>query len=377
MKIVDFKKLESNIEKQDFYISYKNIDKTLFFLAIFGNIASVFCAFFFLSKLVFDSITFISNPIIVWVACLIILTGVELLKREIFDKFSLEFIRYQSIFKKEVINLCIASLTIISISFYCSLKGAKEFSSKNDYIVQVTETNLKSYTDSISSVYNTKISGVESESSLIKSKIESKDGERTKIESNTTLTSQNKRRISDLKKDEAELKASLIHNDTIVSHLKSDLKSEIQTYVNSKKDITVNELDKNKHNSFIFVILSLCIELTILVGIYFHKYYHFKSYDDFKVRVNKDPNYQRWSLYNSILEVIYMNNPQPNSRVQSTNSIIMFCKINGYNVTIKSISDSLKLFGALGITKVSGNARYILVNQEEASEQLKSYFKIQ
>jgi hypothetical protein len=376
MKINQFKKLQRSIEKQDFFTSYRNIDKTLFYLSIFGNIASIFCAFFFLSKLIFDSLTFITNPWIVWVSCLIILVGVELLKREIFDKFSLEFVRYKNITRKEVLNLFISSVMIISISFYASLNGAKEFSSKSDYIENQVTENTKVYSDSLSKYYHQKISDIENENKLLKSKIEIKDSERTRIESSEKLNSQNRRRISDLKNDEIMLRDQRINNDSTINKLIAEMDTKVNEYNQKLIVESSKEKSKNETNSFVFVMISLFIELVILVGIYFDKLYKYRSYEDFNTKMSRDPIYQKWKVYQSIIDVIYMNNPSPNDRVQSMSAIISFCRINGNNYSQKTISDAMRLFGALSITRTNGNMRIVLMDRENAEESLKKYFNL-
>ena len=55
------------------------------------------------------------------------------LKRNIFDRFSITFLKLNGL-KRDVIPLFITSLIIISLSFYASIKGASEFSSKSDSI---------------------------------------------------------------------------------------------------------------------------------------------------------------------------------------------------------------------------------------------------
>src|ERR1035437_10012599 len=174
MDINEFKDLEIQIKKQDFNKSYKTISKVLFFLSIFGNIASIFLAFFFLSKIITGAVSE-SNQTGVLIVSIILLTGLELLKRDLFDKFSMEYLRHRSLLKKEVLNLVLFSACVVSFSFYSSLSGAKEFSSKKVLIEQQSKTNIKLYEDSVSAIYNTKISDVEKETKEIKNKIEVKD----------------------------------------------------------------------------------------------------------------------------------------------------------------------------------------------------------
>ena len=101
MNINEFKDLETEIKKQDFNKDYKTINKVLLFLSVFGNIASMFLAFFFISKIITGAVSE-SNQMAVMFVSVILLGGLELLKRDIFAKFSMEYLRYKSFAKKEV-----------------------------------------------------------------------------------------------------------------------------------------------------------------------------------------------------------------------------------------------------------------------------------
>ena len=136
MKISEFKKLENKINNYNFNKSYKNINIIMIILSYFGNIASIFLAYFFLSKILYSAI--IDNPLLVNISSIIILTGLELLKRDIFNKFSIQSLKDKTI-SKNVIPLLIFSLLLISTSFYSSISGAKEFSYKSKEIDQKNE----------------------------------------------------------------------------------------------------------------------------------------------------------------------------------------------------------------------------------------------
>ena len=157
MRLSDFKKLEESVQEQDFNKSFKNINKVMFFLSIFGHFASIFLSYFLLSKVLSGVI---ENTIVIGVTSVILLGGLELLKREIFDKFSLQQIKYKSVFNKDVLPLAIVSLIVVAISFYSSIGGAKEFSNKSKQIETQVEFNIKTYEDSLSKAFNVKIDNV-------------------------------------------------------------------------------------------------------------------------------------------------------------------------------------------------------------------------
>ena len=92
MKIEKFKELEKKINGQNFNQSYKTINIVLTVLSYFGHIASIFLAYFMLSKVIEGAMT--GNIVVAGIASVILLGGLELLKRDMFDKFSISFLKF-------------------------------------------------------------------------------------------------------------------------------------------------------------------------------------------------------------------------------------------------------------------------------------------
>ena len=162
MKIKDFDKLEKKLNGQNFHESYGNINKVLTGLSYFGHIASIFLAFFMLSKILFGVM---ENVVTVYSVTVIVLSAVELIKRDIFHKFSVIYLKLRT-FGKDVMPLFILSVTIIGISFYSSLKGAGEYSQKGDKIQSDFEKVDKKFEDSITKIYGLKIEKLEKDKKL-------------------------------------------------------------------------------------------------------------------------------------------------------------------------------------------------------------------
>ena len=133
---------------------------------------------------------------------------------------------------------------------------------------------------------------------------------------------------------------------------------------------------KNKSNSFFFVIISTLIELAILAGVYFNEYYKFRSYDEFKKKIERDPNFQKWYNYNEVLNIIYKSDTKINDKLPSGKIIQDLCKINGILLLNKDMVDLSKLFISLGITRSSGSSKYIAKSKESSQEILKKHFNI-
>lgn len=373
MKIEDYKKLENSISSDNFRDSYKNINIIMFILSVLGNMVSIFLAYFLVNK-VFSSIIE-NSPIFVSTLTIILLTGLELLKRDFFEKFSFQFLKNRS-FNRNVMPLAIISIAIILLSFYASINGAKEFSSKSDKIELLKDSTINKFSDSISAVSTINIAKIQSEIDMKKNKIEEKDAEQTSIQSFDKLSSAQKNRVRDLKSDKDLLKNEIKELEASIIEIKSDRDKRIDNYNLAITKKTDNSKSENSDNSILFVIISSIIEITILCGVYFNKFYKFKSYNEFKEKIENDPNYQKWELYNNILNAIYTKSLSQGDKLPSTKQLMDICKVNDVKINQKDILNFIKLLSSIGIIKSSGPSRYIQKSKESSISMLKSHFNI-
>ena len=364
MKINDFKKLEKKINEQNFNQGYKTINMVLTGLSYFGHIASIFLAYFMLSKVLESAMT--DNKIAVFIASIVILGGLELLKRDLFNKFSTQYLKLKN-FGKDVLPLFLLSITIIGLSFYASINGAAEYSSKADKIESTTKDSLNTFKEETTKAFEFKINSKESE--IVKSK--------KVLDDISTLALTQTKLTKDQRKIQTTMPASI---DTLKAE-KERLISERDILIKEKEDeLTIDskgEKDKNDKNSFAFVIISTLIEIVILAGVYFGEYYKFRSYKEFRDKIEKDPNYQKWLLYNEILEITYTEDTKMNQKLASNKSIIEMCKVNEIIVMPKDMINFLKTMASLGIIKVSGSTRYVNKQRDLAFEILRKHFNIE
>jgi hypothetical protein len=374
MKISEYKKLEESIQEQNFNKSFKNINRVMFFLSVFGHFLSIFLAYFLISKIISGAI--LDNVILVSTITLLLLSGLELLKREIFDKFSLQQIKNKSFTSTDVLPLLISSIIIVSISFYASIEGAKEFSTKSVKIDNDINNKITYYKDSLYSINEKNVALINSEISSKKLKLEDKDKEQTIIEGNENVNFSKKSRIRDLKSEKSEIKKEIKELESKIDLYKVKLNEDIEKYKSEVNLIASSKKQENKTNSFLFVVISTLIEIVILAGVYFNKYYKYRSYEEYKNKIDKDPNYQKWHNYNNLLNVIYNSETKINDKLASFKEIQDLCKVNGIILLTKDVSDLSRLFVSLGILKSSGKYKYIIKNKESAQEILKKYFNI-
>ena len=374
MKINEFKKLEQKINGQNFNQGYKNINVVMLLLSVFGHVASIFLAYFALSKVLGGVIE--NNPVVVFIASVIMLCGLELLKRDIFDKFSVQYLKVKA-FTKDVLPLFILSIAIISTSFYASIHGAQEFSSKEAVIEQTQKETVNKFSDSLTAVYNVKISEVETEIKSNKEKLDIKDKEQTDLEAIQPPTRSQRNRIKDLKEERNILRTDISKLEGDVNTIKTELSTKIKEHETTVGAETEDKKKSNSSNSLAFVLISTLIELIILAGVYFNEYYKFRSYREFRDKLEKDPNYQKWMLYDQILTIVYTEDTKMNQKLPSNKSIIDMCKVNDIIVMPKDITDFLKVTNGLGIIKTSGSSRYVNKQRDLSFEILRKQFNIQ
>jgi hypothetical protein len=379
MKIKEFEKLDKKINGQNFHESYKNINSVMTGLSYFGHLASIFLAFFMLSKILLGVM---DNKIVVYIATIIVLSAVELLKRDIFGKFSKLYLKLRS-FTKDVLPLFFLSISIIGISFYSSLKGASEYSSKSDKIEADSKDLLKKNIDSLSKPYELKISLKEKEVATLEldlNNLRSQQRQLNDLALAGTLTPAQKKLLSSLprqiKEIELQNKPTIDAKNSEINAIKDELKKEIKAYEAEHNNETNKKKDDNSKNSIAFVIFSTLIEIAILAGVYFNDYYDVRSHREKKAQIEKDPSFQKWKLYNQILEIIYTEDTKMNQKLPSGKSIIDMCKTNDIIILQKDVTDFLKIMATLGIIKVSGSTRYINKQRDLSFESLNKHFNI-
>jgi len=363
MKIKEYKELEERINNQNFNKSYKTINIVLTALSYFGHIASIFLAYFMLSKIIEGAMT--DNIVIAGVASVILLGGLELLKRDMFDKFSISYLKLKGI-TKEVMPLFFISLTIISLSFYASIKGAAEFSSKSAEIEVKGKETIKTYNDSLTKVYTDEIKGLEDN-------FKSKDEILTNLQTlalTQRLSKDQRTTISDLSQQKKDIQQQVADKKTELTNKIKEHEEGVTTEAASKKE-------DNSKNSIMFVIISTLIELTILAGVFFNEYYKFRSYNEYRSVLEKDPGYQKWLLYDQILNIIYTDDTKMNQKLPSNKAIIDMCKANGIIVLPKDLIDFLKVITNIGIIKSSGSSKYINKTKDLAEEYLRKQYNIE
>ena len=362
----ELKKLEQKVKKPDFAEDYKSVDKILSGLSVLGNIASIFLASFFITELLSVAI---ENEIVRWVITIISLCGLELMKREIFKRFSRDFIRTKKIFSSGVLPMLLFTMLLISLSFYSSLSGAQKFSSKADVMETVAEEEIDTYSDSVNVYYQDKIDKIENQSSVLFEQNLQYDKEASELPPNWISA---KERIRKGKKDNNE---QIEKNEVKVKDLKSERDDLTSSYEKEITDETSVDVEKNKSDSNIFIWSSTLIEFLILIGIYFNNLYSFKSFRDIKNRLLSDDNFRTYHDYSEIIDMLFLNRKAQDT-IPDTDLIVELLVMNKVYLTRDQVEKSFRLFEALKIIETNGEYTYLLKDIEESVEIIKTHFHI-
>jgi hypothetical protein len=176
--------------------------------------------------------------------------------------------------------------------------------------------------------------------------------------------------ISDLSTQKKEIQQQVTDKKTELATKIKEHETGITTEAASKKE-------DNSKNSLMFIIISTLIELTILAGVFFNEYYKFRSYNEFRDKIEKDPNYQKWLLYEEMLQVIFTEDTKVNQKLPSNKAIIDMCKASDIIVLPKDVINFVKVMANLNIIRVSGSAKYFGKQREMAFETLRKHFNIE
>src|SRR5690606_38361469 len=126
MDLNKYSDLREKIHNQTFETKNKDVDKWLFIFSYFGNIGSIFFAFFLVFPALLKAIAanLAGGSFSVFLAgfmTVLILAGFELLKRKVFGNFVFDLIKARFKMTKSIISWMMFSFCFVAASFYFSL----------------------------------------------------------------------------------------------------------------------------------------------------------------------------------------------------------------------------------------------------------------
>lgn len=390
MELEEFDKLDKELKARDFHSEFKGFSKIAFKASFIGNLFSIGFAYFFvydlINSIVLEPTTF--TTIMVVVVTMIILVGSEVIKRFIFDKFTKSFIVDNYTFKNaETKVLSMVSVLLITLSFYLSLNGAKEFANKTDDITENMTDNIEHYQDSLKSVFEKKTARYDSIVNSLVNQNNTYDNEITLLNNKIMAVEGNSWRetnerkvyteqIESRSKDKDRNIAQIEKYDSKIKELKKDYDIEIEQYVNKQEQNTENFIAETSSTPARFLIFSTIIEFIILFGIWFINYFKLRSYSEQKEKQKKDPKYKQFLLWKEILDVFYTGDARIGHYTPFKSELVKLLKINSVNIQNKELDDAYKVMTQLGILLNKGKRKELLVEYEDAIKIIKSHFKI-
>lgn len=363
--------MKSKLLVKSYSEKFNWVDKFLYVFSWFGNAVSIFLAFFFLQTIFYASFKDVSDSIIVTIGIIFFLTLFELLKRYILGLFSVEVIKNNlKVFKKGMGTYIISVIFLLGGSFYLTLSGAKDFIDNTKTFKTETKTYISSKVDSISNIYDSKIVSFNTENENLRNintSLRTKLSE-TKMEATGLRNGYQKNIDKNIE--------TINSNQSKIDEIEKQKKSEIELLKTTEEDNLNIILKDNKSNIIAFIIISTLIELIIVIGVYYHKFYDFKTIEEYEKTVIETTNFKTWLLYNKMLGIIYSYSKGVGQKIPTTDDIIDMCKINSISVSKPEFDRFIKILYTLDVLYLDGKRRILNKSEEDGFALLKNHFKI-
>jgi hypothetical protein len=367
-KLEKYSKLKDLVESKDFNTSYKSLNFWGLFFSYFGNLVSIFLAYFLLNKILYAMIIdYITNASV----AMVISSGISILflfifeftKRGVIEKFSIEYIRdgFDLSATKNIV-LLVASLLFVSGSYYFSISGANELADRKESYVAESTAVVKNVSDSLNNYYLELKKPIQEEINVLRktnqsllSRISETDNlyeqknYNKQIDNNNTIITANETRI--LKYDE-------------------DLQNKIKQTSVIEENSVASSVENNKSNVIIFLIISTLIEFAIIIGVFFNKLYLVQSYKD--LSPTNEPLHKKYNDYLNLLTIIYKNGDlKQGDDIIGELKLVELCKTKNLNISRKTVKDFITEMTYNKVFEVVQKKRLVRIGFDDAKKLLK------
>jgi len=336
--------------------------------SFFGNITSIFFAFFFFLSL-FSVILVNINTLWVGLGVVFFLGLFEYLKRYVFDLFSIELLK-KSKFTKQKLIFSITTIVMIAFSFFFSLNGAQRLVNNETFIKEKISYNINTKTDSINNYYIVNyIKPYQKENNNLISQQAELTNQQTQLVNKGWNTTKISEQLSTINTQITNNKENITKYE-----LERDNKiKKIEIKENNKLD---KEQDKNTTNIIYFLFLSTIIELIIIAGVFYNRYYEYRTIQEYEEETINTLAYKNWKLYSDILDIIFSTDIKINEYLPSFASILELIDANDLNINRSDLTKCFKTFNYLSIIENRGAKKMLRMSKTASEEALKIYFKI-
>jgi hypothetical protein len=350
---------------------FKWVDRFLYWFSWFGNGVSIFLAFFFMQALVSGSFNEVKDSIFISIGIIFFLTMFELLKRYVIAIFSNEVIKNKfHVFKWEMTSFIVGVLILAVGSAYMSLSGAQKFVNNEEIFKTQTENVITVNTDSLTKVYEDKKKPYSLDNEQLRTIT---NDLRSKLASTpvgyVTIRKQYQENID---KNDINIKG----NQSEITRLDNELNTKIAQIQNSQGTKLSESLSANRSNIIAFLIISALIEIIILLGIYYDKYYDYKIIEEYEKTIVGTPEFKKWYKFNYLLSLIYNKTKEVGVPIPSSNAIVEMADVSGNKLDKSTLDKFIKILYYLEIVKLEGNRRILTMREEEGTKKLRDYFDI-
>jgi hypothetical protein len=373
MDLKKYDELRNKIHTKDFEGRNKSLDYWLYRLSFLGNIGSIFFAFFLISPALEKtiSINIVSGGL--GIALSIILTigfliSFEVIKRILIKNFSFSLVKNKfKILKGKILGWFIFSAFIITLSFYFSLNGAKNFASTSFQNNQIVENNLQDEIDSLRQVYE------EKKQPYIKDNEELREIN-NEIRKKYTETPLNYRTVRNDYQESIDKNTKQINeNENEIDQLDNELEQKISQLRQKYKVKTNQNKKEEEQNIWLFILISSSIEILIILGVYFREFYEYNVYLANHEKLEKV--YQKRDRYRAMLTYIYREGKaEHGERVMGAQKLIELVSENTTIHNPKSfVENFLRDMENLEVFIVQGKRRLINASYQEALNIIENF----
>lgn len=367
----DYIKLKTESLTKSYTEKFKWVDKFLYWFSWFGNGVSIFLAFFFVQSIFLSSFNDVKDSVLITLGIIFFLTMFELLKRYVIAIFSSEVIKNKfKVLRWNMMGFIFGVLLLAGGSAYLTLSGAQRFVNNEQIIKTQTEIAIKSVEDSLTIVYeNRKKPYITDNESLRKSSADLR--EKLAGTGVNYITVRNNYQTNIDKND-----AVIVRNDAEIAKLDNELNVKISELKGTEGSKLSEKSLENKSNMLAFIIISAFIEIVILLGIYYDKFYDYKVIEEYEKTIVETPGFKKWYKFNFLLSLIYSKTSEIGDPIPSTNGIMELAEVSGNKIDKSTLDKFVKILYYLEIVRLDGKRRVLNMKEEDGVRKLRDYFEI-
>jgi nitrate reductase NapE component len=365
----EYLKIKDRSTQKPYALRFRPLRLGGLIFSIFGNLASIFFAYFFFLNL-FSGAFINLTGIGVSIGIVVFLTLFEWVKRYVFNIFSHQHVQTKnSIFRKNMISFLFLTLVLAGFSFFFSLNGAQDFMNQEKVIVAATDSIINVQVDSIKIQYLAEnIQPLKEENAKY---LEQKD----ELQEQQNEYVRRGWDIAQFVEQIADINEKINYNKEQIFKYETERNQEILAFKTTQLNKLNKKQEENKSNIINFLLLSFMIELVIMFGVYYNRVYEHKVEVEYERTIANKPQFKKWRKYDDLLEIM-LQGINTGEVLPTNNALEELVSINELNISKKDVEDCLKVLHHLKIYQREGNKRILLYSKEDAKQLLREHFKI-